>query len=655
MLRTGEMPPMERKRPPAADIEAVIQSDRGRARQSRLLARRPNVGRVTVRRLNRAEYNNTIRDLVGVDFQPAADFPSDDVGYGFDNIGDVLSTSPLLFERYLAAAESVLQKAIVVPETVEPKDIRLQGLRVSRGAGEETNGGGVLYRRRRSGQRSRFSTPATTTFRSRSMPSRSATKSQAPRFGSTASRCKNSKSPRRTATSCRFSKPKSAFPPAPLASASPFSIPTSAPDSHRRMPQAPLALRPQHRRRRPVQSAAAARASAHQQQAARSSRRPGTARGGPRDHHAVRRRAFRRPVQARGGRAHPALYDLAEKEGERYEERLRLALCRVLVSPHFLFRVELDPPGAKAGEAYPISEYELASRLSYFLWSTMPDDELFDLAREGRAAQEPARAGSSGCSATRSRPRSSQNFAGQWLTLRKLAYVVARPEALSRLRRRPARGDGSETELFFEAILREDRSILDFLDADFTFVNERLAGTTASPASKGAEFRKVNAARQPRRHPHAGEHPDADLEPDAHLAGEARQVGARAILGTPPPPPPPDVPELDETEAADRHAPPGDGAAPRQRRSAPRATPAWTRSASPSRTTTPIGAWRDKDGEFPIDPSGELPDGQKFQGPAELKDDLEGQEGVVRPLPGREDADLRPGPRPGVLRPMRRR
>src|SRR5262249_59143596 len=105
----------------------------------------PNVGRVTVRRLNRSEYNNTIRDLLGVDFQPAADFPNDDVGYGFDNIGDVLSTTPLLFERYLAAAESVLQKAIVSPEHVEPKDFRLQGLRVSRGSGEETNGGGVLY------------------------------------------------------------------------------------------------------------------------------------------------------------------------------------------------------------------------------------------------------------------------------------------------------------------------------------------------------------------------------------------------------------------------------------------------------------------------------------------------------------------------------
>src|SRR5262249_20715570 len=144
MLRAGEMPPMERPRPPAAEIEAVTKSIEG-VLANLDCSKAPNVGRGTVRRLNRTEYNNTIPDLVGVDHQAAADFPNDDVGYGFDNIGDVLSTTPLLFERYLAAAESVLQKAIVSPEHVEPKDIRLQGLRVSRGSGEETNGGGVLY------------------------------------------------------------------------------------------------------------------------------------------------------------------------------------------------------------------------------------------------------------------------------------------------------------------------------------------------------------------------------------------------------------------------------------------------------------------------------------------------------------------------------
>src|SRR5205085_10976304 len=112
-----------------AEIEAVIQSIEG-VLADLDCSKAPNVGRVTVRRLNRAEYDNTIRDLLGVDFQPATDFPQDDVGYGFDNIGDVLSTTPLLFERYLAAAEGIVEKAITRPEVVEAKDIRLPDLRV---------------------------------------------------------------------------------------------------------------------------------------------------------------------------------------------------------------------------------------------------------------------------------------------------------------------------------------------------------------------------------------------------------------------------------------------------------------------------------------------------------------------------------------------
>src|SRR5687768_9386989 len=136
MVRSGEMPPKERPRPMADEIEAFLKGIDG-VLASLDCSQVQNVGRVTLRRLNRAEYNNTIRDLVGVDFQPAADFPADDVGYGFDNIGDVLSTSPLLLEKYLAAAETILEQAIANVEPVEPKETRLPDLNVSRGAGEE--------------------------------------------------------------------------------------------------------------------------------------------------------------------------------------------------------------------------------------------------------------------------------------------------------------------------------------------------------------------------------------------------------------------------------------------------------------------------------------------------------------------------------------
>src|SRR5262245_1139948 len=132
MLRAGEMPPPERPRPPAEDIQAVMKAIEA-VQAGFDCTKIKNVGRVTVRRLNRAEYNNTIRDLIGVDYKPAADFPDDDVGYGFDNIGDVLSTTPLLFEKYLAAAESIFDRAIVIVQPEEPKQTGLNNLQISQG------------------------------------------------------------------------------------------------------------------------------------------------------------------------------------------------------------------------------------------------------------------------------------------------------------------------------------------------------------------------------------------------------------------------------------------------------------------------------------------------------------------------------------------
>src|SRR5262249_3889387 len=201
-------------------------------------------------------------------------------------------------------------------------------------------------------------------------------------------------------------------------------------------------------------------------------------------------RAFRRKATPEEVARLLSLYDRAEKEGDRFEKRVRLALCGVLVSPHFLFRVELDPPGAQAQTAYPVSEYELASRLSYFLWSSMPDEELFALAAQGRLRQN--------LDAQVRRmvkdPKSAafvQNFAGQWLTLRKLDTVAPDPKVFPGFDEGLRSAMARETELFFEAVLREDRSILDFLDADFSFVNERLARHYGIAGVQGKEFRRV--------------------------------------------------------------------------------------------------------------------------------------------------------------------
>src|SRR5262249_3419625 len=201
-------------------------------------------------------------------------------------------------------------------------------------------------------------------------------------------------------------------------------------------------------------------------------------------------RAFRRPVTNAEVERFLNLYHKAEKEGERFENRVRLALSGVLVSPHFLFRVERDPPDVKPGTAYSIGEYELASRLSYFLWSTMPDEELFALAAKNELRKN------LGAQVQRmlKDPKSAafvRNFAGQWLTLRKLDAVTPDAKTFPTFDAELRAAMQKETELFFEAVLKEDRSLLDLLDADFSFVNERLAKHYGIENVKGSEFRRV--------------------------------------------------------------------------------------------------------------------------------------------------------------------
>jgi hypothetical protein len=339
-------------------------------------------------------------------------------------------------------------------------------------------------------------------------------------------------------------------------------------------------------------------------------------------------RAFRRPVKPDEVDRLLALYDQAEKEGGRFEDSVRVALEGVLVWPHFLFRVELDPKGAAAGTSYPINEYELASRLSYFLWSSMPDDELLALAAQGRLrreldAQVRRMLGDAKSAAL------VQNFAGQWLTLRKLDYVVPDPETFPGFDKELRTAMTRETELFFEAVLREDRSVLDLLDADFSFVNERLARHYGIAGVKGPEFRRVTLP--PNR---GGLLTQASIltltsNPTRTSPVKRGKWVLEQILNSPPPPPPPDVPELPPTKQLTGSL-----------RKVMEEHRANALCASCHNRMDPIGfafenydaigAWRDKDGGFTIDASGALPDGQSFQGPAELKRILMGKKDVFR-------------------------
>jgi hypothetical protein len=613
MLRTGEMPPMERKRPPAAEIEAVTTAIEG-VLANLDCSKMPNVGRVTVRRLNRVEYNNTIRDLLGVDFQPAADFPQDDIGYGFDNIGDVLSTTPLLFERYLAAAESVLQKVITAPETVEAKDVRLAGLRVSRDAGEATNGGGVLYAEGEVGNEV-FLEAGDWNIQVEVYAKQVGDEKVRAAIRLNRDNIKEFEVTSTNRNSAQILETKVRVPSGSVRLSAAFLNPYVAPDSTDEDPKRRLffvrsIIADGPHNPPPAASANQSRLLAHSD--------------GLEPREAAREiitrfatRAYRRPVKPAEVEQVLRIYDLAEKEGEKHEERLRLALCRILVSPHFLFRVENDPRGAKAGEPYLISELELASRLSYFLWSTMPDDELYNLALSGQLRSNlPAQV-----QRMLKDPKSIalvQNFAGQWLTLRKL------PQSSPDAKLFPSFDDDlraamlKETEMFFEGILRENRSVLDFIDADFTYVNARLARHYGIDGVYGVEFRKIKTPAN-----RGGLLTQASIltltsNPTRTAPVKRGKWVLEQLLGTPPPPPPPDVPDLDERKALTGSL--------REVMEQHRANPV---CASCHARMDPIGfafenydaigAFREKDGQFPIDPSGELPDGKAFQGPAELK------------------------------------
>jgi hypothetical protein len=480
-VRNRDMPPEGRRQPAQPEIDRVTGVLHARLGQvDCTLTKDP--GRVTIRRLNRAEYNNTIRDLVGVRFQPARDFPADDIGYGFDNIGDVLSLPPILMEKYLAAAEKIVEEAFKAPK----------------------------LRKR-------------------------------------------------------------------ILIAQPGNNPTEA--------------------ARKILGAFA-------------------------------RRAFRRPVTAQEVERLVRFVDLAKKNGDSFEIGIQLALQAVLVSPHFLFRIEKDREPNNPKVVHPISEFELATRLSYALWSSMPDEELFRLAGQGGLRK----AGVLEAQVRRmlKDPRARalvDNFAGQWLQTRNLQTANPNPAQFPTFNDALRADMLRETELFFEAIVKENRSILDFLDADFTFLNERLARHYGIAGVKGNQFRRVKLTGGQR----GGVLTQASIltitsNPTRTSPVKRGKWILENILGTPPPPPPPNVPELNEDKKVVLSG------SLRQRMEKHRSN---ALCASCHQRMDPlgfgfenfdaVGAWRTKDGTFTIDPSGTLPGGTSFKGPQELKAILKGK------------------------------
>ncbi len=583
-------------------------------------------GRVTLRRLNRAEYDNTVRDLIGLDLRPADDFPSDDVGYGFDNIGDVLTLPPLLLERYLDAAEKIATEAIVAPEeAIEPREHReAEALDQRAGGGDYQGVGRILASSGEVG--ARFEFPEAGRYRLRIRA-----------FGDQAG-----DQPVRMAI--RLDDRTLAevdVPGAEAADAVDYDVEADVPAGRHRLVASflndyydPDHADPKLRGDRnlivdsfslfgPIRAAGEGELPDSHRRII--TRRPDGDDWGPAAREVIgafASRAFRRPATAEEVDRLARLVDLVKADGGSFERGVQLGVQAALASPHFLFRAEPEGPAAEGPDANLLGDYELASRLSYFLWSSMPDAALFGLAAEGKLSDpEVLEAQARRMLAD---PRASamvENFCGQWLQLRNLKQFQPDPEQFPGFDDAMRSSMAREAELFFGAITAEDRSILELLDTDFTFVDERLAKHYGIDGVQGDEFRRVAVDRSRR---------GGVLTMGGVLAVTSNPTRTSPVkrgkwileqlLGAPPPPPPPDVPELKEDKEARLSG------SLRQRMEQHRANPS---CASCHARMDPLGfglenydatgAWRDRDGEFPVDASGVLPSGESFRGPGELK------------------------------------
>lgn len=680
-LRTGEMPPEDDPRPDPGELDAVVAwIERELERIDRTA--KPDPGRVTARRLNRSDYNNTVRDLLGIDLRPAEDFPQDDTGYGFDNIGDVLSVSPVLTERYVAAAERLARTALFGVGALKPSLARLQsaGRRVVEKPdlpdeydvtgltlpnafhavhrvpidGEyvvRVHGGGVrplgsepvectLYvdGRQVGGQMLDPEGGAsfvndrqdlggkTREFRLRLKAGDRWIAAAIPRLYEGLPPDFNGPNP--------STRP---IPPPPV-----FTPPRNA--TPERLARAKKAFEARRLEKVPLNSARVSYVEVV----------------GPYDHptgpspeslksiyvcgHTAKdhdpscgwrivsnfaRRAFRRPVTAREIEPYVQLIRTAEREGDPFDEGVAVALQAILVSPDFLFRIEraerrgLSPKRDSARGTVPVArltDHELASRLSYFLWSSMPDEDLLRAA-DRKNLRQPAILGAQ-VRRMLGDPKIQaliENFGGQWLQFRALESAAPDRERFPDFEEYLRLSMRRETELFFADVIENDRSILAFIDGRYSFLNERLARHYKIPGVTGPEFRRVDLTGTPRSgvltHGSVLTVTSYSTRTSPVLRGK---FILENILNAPPPDPPPGVPGLDQ-------APVPADAPMRQRLEAHRTNPtcaACHRRMDPLgfalENYNAIGAWRTDEGKQPIDASGRLPDGRAFRGPEDL-------------------------------------
>ena len=610
-------------------------------------------GHVTLRRLNRAEYNNTVRDLCGVDVHPADAFPNDDVGYGFDNIGDVLSISPLLMEKYVNAAEQVAHAAFENPDNfIKPESFtstRLNYINQSSNVGDHAS----LYTTN-SEAGADYVFPKNGDYMLRAVAWQDKAGPEAAKM--------ELRLDGKPLT--KFDVPNGARDPKP------YQMRVTVPAGQHRLSAVFLndfydSSDPNNKRKgnrdRNLNVKALEIVGPLHGEDSDSPLAKQLGQFDPNDNTRIpvarkfltdfTRRAYRRPVTQEEVDSLLRYVELAHKQNEPFQKGIEYAMTAAMCSPNFLFRVETTSAAPKAAgksaartvkssgkshlktaglttttdgasAKYLLGDYALASRLSYFLWSSMPDDELMALAAKGKLQDNAILAAQVKRMLKDSRSRAlSDNFAGQWLQLRNLNNLTPDTARFPDFNDGLRRAMKMETELFFQSIVGEDRSVLDFLDAKYTFLNEQLAKHYGIDDVKGGNFRKVTLAGNQR----GGILTQASLltvtsNPTRTSPVKRGKWVMENLLGTPLPPAPPNVPALSDDKKG-----PLVGTL-RQRMEQHRANPA---CASCHARMDPIGfglenfdavgGWRTKDGETSVDASGVLPDGAKFNGPSELK------------------------------------
>lgn len=607
-LRSGEMPPKGIRKPPLEPFIGYVQGEFDKADKNT----KPDPGRVVAHRLNRNEYANTVRDLLGVDFRAGEEFPADDSVYGFDNIGAALTISPTHMQKYLAAAEKIAARAVggdplPKPGVFSRKD-RVRRLETDIIVMDEIAEYDAEYAVRANlvGHRGDQDPPVNVVI---SVDGKPVKTEQIPVQISLVNK--------QGGATHRATVETKVFLPAGLHTfraefvddAGLKNIPENARMNNGRNmypesieltgPFAPAAPHPVQKKVLLCDPAAGA---------ACIDRILAT----------FARRAWRRPVGKSEVAELKQVFDRAHAAGYTPKQSLQFALTAMLVSPHFLFKIERDPkPGATA----PISDIELASRLSYFLWSSMPDDALLKAA-ESKTLHTPAvlDAQVKRLLADSRAAAFADNFAGQWLEIRGLDGV--KPDAKKFPEWSPELKEAmrTETRMFFEAVMREDRPISDFIDGKYTFLNERLAKHYGVAGVTGPEFRRVDLATDQRSGVFTqGSVLTVSSYPTRTSVVLRGKYLLEQVLNAPPPPPPADVPALNE-EAV------GSAMSLRQQMEKHRADAAC--AACHARMDPlgfalenydAVGKWRTQDGKFPVDASGDFPNGKTFNGPAELK------------------------------------